>query len=106
VYEDQIVSSYERSIGQDLLGDELACLAYWIMEDTEKKGYFTLKDSVSLFEAFRFDFNAQTFNLAAFKKEFRFLILQNPGEFRLDVPEEDVILRFDVMRQIFLERGL
>jgi len=29
VYKNQIVSSYERAIGQDILADELACLSYW-----------------------------------------------------------------------------
>lgn len=29
VYNNQIVSSYERAIGQDIFADELACLSYW-----------------------------------------------------------------------------
>ena len=42
VYKNQIVSSYERALGQELLADELACLGYWLVEDSNKKGYFTL----------------------------------------------------------------
>lgn len=34
VYNNQIVSSYERAIGQDLLGDELASLSYWLIQDS------------------------------------------------------------------------
>lgn len=39
-YQDQLVSSYERALGQELLGDELACLSYWLIVDKDKKGYF------------------------------------------------------------------
>ena len=72
-YDNQIVSSYERSLGQDLLGDELACLSYWLIEDAQKKGYFSLKEVIPLLEAFRFDITPG-YNLSNFKKEFRFLL--------------------------------
>lgn len=74
VYKNQIVSSYERSLGQELLADELACLGYWLIEDEQKKGYFTIKDVAPLLEAFRFDVNTSSYNLASFRKEFRFLL--------------------------------
>ena len=54
VYHNQIVSSYERSLGQELLADELACLGYWQIEDAQKKGYFTLKDAAPLLEVILF----------------------------------------------------
>ena len=98
VYKNQIVSSYERSLGQDILADELACLSYWLIEDSQKKGYFTLKDIIPLLEAFRFDVGSNYLNLAAFKKEFKFLLMQNPGEVRFDSTEEDVVIRFDLVR--------
>jgi hypothetical protein len=44
------VSSYERTIGQQLLADELACLSYWLIEDEKKKGYFTLPELKPLLE--------------------------------------------------------
>jgi hypothetical protein len=69
---DQMVSSYERSIGQDILGDELACLSYWLLQDSQKKGYFKVNEIAPLLEAFKFDVNPATFNLNAFKKEFKF----------------------------------
>lgn len=105
-YNDQIVSSYERSLGQELLADEIACLGYWLIQDSAKKGFFTIKELVPLLEAFRFDTKDGSFNVADFRKEFRFLLQQNPGEVRHDAPEEDVIIRFDLVRQLFLERGL
>ena len=29
VYENQIAASFERTLGRDLLADELSCLAFW-----------------------------------------------------------------------------
>jgi hypothetical protein len=75
VYEEQIVSSYERSLGQDMLADELACLSYWNVEDAQKKGYFTFKEVIPLLTAFRFDTQDGKLSLAAFKKEFKFLLI-------------------------------
>ena len=42
-----------------------------------------------------------------FKKEFKYLMGRNPGEFKMNKEnEEEPIIRFDLVRQIFLERGL
>jgi len=105
-YENQIVSSFERSVSQDILGDELACLGYWLIEDAKKKGYFSFQEVIPLLTAFRFDTHGGKLSLAEFKKEFKFLLLQNTGEIKMDTAEEDVVIRFDLVRQIFLERGL
>lgn len=103
VYKNQIVSSYERAIGQDILADELACLSYWNIQDAQKKGFFTLKEVTPLLQAFRFDTSG--LSLSSFKKEFRFLLSYNHGEIQ-GTSEDDVVIRFDLIRQIFLERGL
>lgn len=50
IYENQLVSSYERTIGQELLADELAALSYWLLEDETRKGYLTLNELKSLLE--------------------------------------------------------
>ena len=71
-YNNQIVSSYERAIGQDLLADELACLSYWLIQDSQKKGFFALKEVAPLLHAFRF--NTTEMSLNSFKKEFRYLL--------------------------------
>ena len=77
IYQDQIVSSYERSLGQDLHADELASLSYWLIQDNNnegvKKGFLTIKELAPLLEALRFDVNPG-FGLSSFKKEFRFLL--------------------------------
>lgn len=99
-YENQIVSSFERSLGQDILADELSCLSYWLIEDEQKKGYFSFKELIPLLHAFRFDTapEGKPLSLAAFKKEFKFLLLQNTGEIKMDTPEDDVVIRFDLVR--------
>lgn len=61
-----------------------------------------MKETLPLLEAFRFEVDG----LAAFRREFFFLMKQNPGEIRMELAEEDVVIRFDLVRQIFLERGL
>ena len=74
------MSSYERTLGQTLLADELACLSYWMIEDQSKKGYFLLHEAKPLFEAFRF--NIDPFNAKNFKKEFQFALREKSGDLR------------------------
>lgn len=42
IYKNQIVSSYERTLGFELLADELSCLSFWLIVDKEEKGSFNL----------------------------------------------------------------
>jgi hypothetical protein len=77
------------------LADELASLSYWLIQDSQKKGFFTLKEVVPLLNALRFDTTEMSLN--SFKKEFRFLLQQNPGEI-FSPNEEDVVIRFDLVR--------
>jgi hypothetical protein len=72
VTRNQLVSTYERSLGQEILGDELSCLSFWLLQDSEKKGYFNLQEAKPLIEALKFDINPFTLN--NFKKEFRFTL--------------------------------
>ena len=58
-----------------------------------------------LLEAFRFETDPIS-SVAGFRREFRFLLNQNPGEIRSDSTEDDIVIRFDLVRQLFLERGL
>lgn len=50
IYNNQIVSSYERTLGQEILADELACFGYWLIQDEQKKGYFMFKELKPLLE--------------------------------------------------------
>lgn len=38
VYENHIVSSVEKTTGRNLLGDELSCLSFWLLLDTDNEG--------------------------------------------------------------------
>lgn len=44
--------------------------------------------------------------LPILKKEFAFTLKQMPGELKKEHTEETTVIRFDLVRAIFLERGL
>jgi hypothetical protein len=54
IYKHQIVSSFERTLGQDLLADELSCLSFWLIEDTTRKGWLNLNELKPLMEVITF----------------------------------------------------
>jgi hypothetical protein len=54
----------------------------------------------TLLTAFRFNIQSED----QFQSEFRFLLSENRGEIKYD--EAEKVYRFDLARQIFLERGL
>jgi len=91
MYELQVISSHEKSKGRTLHGEELSALAFWLIADTEKKGFFTNAAPVSmLFQGLRFP-NIDKFT--TFEKEFSFSIPK--GELRAS---GNKVLRFDCMR--------
>ena len=55
VYTNQIASSYEKSFGRELLGDELSCLSFWLITDENQKGWLDLNDTQKLLKSFKFD---------------------------------------------------
>ena len=72
-----------------MLADELSCLSFWLIQDDKKKGYFEFNELRPLLEvndkflnlkAFRFEI--EPFTLSNFKREFKFLLGNNPGEIR------------------------
>lgn len=122
IYENQIAASFEKTFGRELLGDELSCLCFWLIQDESRKGWLTLEEFKGLLYAFKFDhlFLDQygkpddVLTLQKLKREFRFNLSGKPGELLL--PPEDsaeandvdkhIIIRFDFIRDVFLERGL
>ena len=98
MYELQMISSYEKAKGRTLHGEELSALSFWLLQDTEKKGNIGLEGMNTLMQGLRFT-NLKTWS--SFMKEFKYTIPLN--EFRAEGEE---VFRFDLMRQIFLERGL
>lgn len=96
VYDINIIASYEKTQGRSLLGDELACLSFWLLQDQEKKGYLEMDELLELMYAFRF---TNITNTDEFTKEFAFELKQE----HFWIPE---VNRFDLARRIFLNRGL
>lgn len=114
VYKNQIASSYEKSFGNDLLGEEICCLSYWLLADPQRKGWLSCQEAVPLFLALKFNnmlrdhyHKPEEFlTIAKLSEEFDFNLRQKRGEFIEIEGTEDTIIRFDFMRDIFLERGL
>ena len=54
MYENQIVASFEKTYGRELLGDELSCLSFWLLADPERKGWLNVDELTPLMKAFKF----------------------------------------------------
>ena len=111
VYEWQIVSSFDKTFGRTMLGEELCCLHFWQLHDSSNKGWMTLEEVGHLLRTLKFDqlfvnekghLVMENLTMAKFKREFEFNLQSKLGELRNG---EDMI-RFDLVRDIFLERGL
>lgn len=102
IYEDHIASSREKFDGRDLLSEELSCLSFWCIVDEDKKGYLTVNEAQELFEALRFDI--RPYGLDSIHNEFKWTNEQlRGGEL---YQKGETIIRFDFMRQLFLDHGL
>ena len=97
MYEMQMIASFEKAKGRYLHGEEISALSFWLMQDTEGKGHLDMGGMRRLCHGLRFN-SVDTW--ADFREEFAFSMPEN--ELR---PGEEV-LRFDLIRQIFLDRGL
>ena len=111
MYLNQIASSFEKSMGRTLLGEELSCFSFWLVQDTLKKGWLSLDEFRVLLKALKFQYlfedeigqPDEVLNLKKLKNEFKFNLKDKFGEL---IHDEDTIIRFDFIRDIFLERGL
>ena len=99
MYEIQMISSYEKSKGRTLHAEELSALSFWLTQDTERAGFLETSGMRSLMHGLRF---TNIKNWKDFRKEFEFTI---PRGESIDWANKEVF-RFDLMRSIFLERGL
>ena len=115
VYLNQIASSYEKTYGREILGEELCCLHFWNLHDSDQKGWMTLKEAGVLLRAFKFDqlflnekghLVQEDLTLKRLKEEFKFTLSQRSAELIQTEDPNDTIIRFDLVREIFLERGL
>lgn len=112
IYLNQIAASYEKTFGNDILGEELSCLSFWQLHDSQQKGWMSMQEASKLFKAFKFDdlfldnSGHDESNLLTAKKlktEFKFLLQDKRGEL---LEGDDEMIRFDFVREVFLERGL
>jgi len=89
-----------------LLGDELSCLSFWLLADPERKGWLNADELTPLMKAFKFEqlFRTGPLSVGKLRQEFEFNLADNPYELREDVDED--VVRFNFIRDIFLERGL
>ena len=55
MYLTQIVSSYEKSQGRYLLGEEISALAFWQLQDDKQEGHINWEKTRQLMHAFKFD---------------------------------------------------
>ena len=73
VYDINIIASFEKTQGRYLLGDELACLSMWLLQDEKLKGFLEIPELLDLMHAFRF---TNITNQEEFLKEFEFELNQ------------------------------
>jgi hypothetical protein len=93
------------------LGEELSCLSFWLIQDTLQKGWLSLDEFRQLLKALKFQYlfvntigqADEVLTVKKLRNEFKFNLRDKRGELTND---EDTIIRFDFIRDIFLERGL
>jgi len=110
IYDDMIASSYEKTYGYDFLGEELSALTFWKIADKENKGYLTLAEARPLMVALKFTnmlknhqgHAVKPLTVKGLNQEFSFNLKHKQGE----ISNKHAIIRFDFIRDIFLERGL
>ncbi|KAM3140206.1 hypothetical protein pb186bvf_007759 [Paramecium bursaria] len=99
IIETQIVATFEKSLGQELLFQEICSLAFWNFYT--QKGYMDFQEFSEFIKMFKFTVKPE--NLI---QEFKFASQIYQGEFSKDISLKDSIVRFDFYRYIFLERNL
>lgn len=100
-YENQIAAGLERVSGRNLFANELSTLCFWMI-DHKDKGHLEWNEFNKVLTAFRFDIK----DVDGFKTEFKSLLSQQAMRKELLAEHEEPVLRFDLIRNIFLERGL
>lgn len=97
MYEIHMIASYEKAKGRYLHGEELAALSFWLTQDVQQEGFLDVSAMKKLCHGLRF---TDVQNWKTFRDEFAFSIPDN------ELRTGNEVLRFDLIRQIFLDRGL
>lgn len=77
-------------------------MSFWMVKDTQRKGWLSLSEATDLLVALKFSIADSRLTYTSLKEEFKFNLKTKPGELK----DTDTIVRFDFIRDIFLERGL
>ena len=102
LYENFIACSYEESLGQTLLAQELLSLTFWLFIFGDR-GSVNMKEISDFLKIFRMDVPS---NLGSFRNEFQYALSLHTKEFNQETPLDGNIIRFDFFRYLFLERNL
>ena len=97
IYEIQMIASFEKAKGRYLHGEELSALSFWLMQDIDRVGRLDEAAMTRLCHGLRFT-NVDSWD--TFRDEFDFSLPKN------ELRQGKEVLRFDLIRQIFLDRGL
>ena len=97
MYEIQMIASFEKAKGRYLHGEELSALSFWLMQDVDRVGRLDEPAMTRLCHGLRFT-NVDSWD--TFREEFDFSVPKN------ELRQGKEVLRFDLIRQIFLDRGL
>jgi hypothetical protein len=117
-YEKQITASFERAHGRELLSDELSCLTFWMLQDNSNKGWMNIEEFRHLLHSFKFTNLLQNSKGESLPNQE--VLRRVVSDFRLskgqdrfgellelsDASSKDLVFRFDLIRDVFLERGL
>jgi hypothetical protein len=97
----QSLASFERLEGEELLARQLSALNYWRCVDTADKGIVNLTQFNQLLQAFKLpELNSK----AEIERTFAWTLKELPNELN-HMDEAKGLLRFELVRRIFLERN-
>jgi hypothetical protein len=100
-YNVQLVATYERSLGEEILSRQISCFNYFSCI-AEPDALLDLNKANQVMQCFKF----QKFeNLIEFKKYFQWTLKEFPDEFK-GFRDGEPFLRFALVRKIFLDYGL
>ena len=98
----QLISSYERSLGEDLLSRQLSLFNYYRFIHQDQAFFLDLKRTNDLLVTLNF---FEVHSLNEFQKKFQWTLKEFEGEFD-GMTEENFFVRLAVFRKIFLDYNL
>jgi leucine-zipper-like transcriptional regulator 1 len=100
-YKNQLVATFERSLGEELLSRQISCFNYYRTVLGDEK-WLNRKKTNDLMVAFKFGAFEK---LSDVQKTFEWSLKEFENEFK-DMKEDEYFLRFALVRKIFLDFNL